>query len=140
MIETVTAADSAGLGAIASRLAAELAPGDVVALSGPLGAGKTTFAAALVRALHGDDAAVSSPTFVLRQRYDGAPPVEHLDLYRLDGAADAIDAGLLDAFDGEAVALVEWPERAPEIVPARAVRVTLAGHGDGPRTIAIERP
>ena len=52
-------------------------------LRGPLGAGKTTFVRAVVRELHGSDAAVSSPTFVFRQRYEGPPPVEHVDLYRI---------------------------------------------------------
>ncbi len=140
MTETRIAADLAALDAVARLLAAGLRPGDVVALSGPLGAGKTAFVAALVRALHGDDATVSSPTFVLRQRYDGTPPVEHLDLYRLDDPADAIEAGLADAFDGDAIAVVEWPERAPGLLPPATIRIAIAGHGDGARILDIVRP
>jgi len=138
--ETRVAADLTALETIAWELAGGLRPGDAVALSGPLGAGKTAFVAALVRALHGDGAPVSSPTFVLRQRYDGTPPVEHLDLYRLDDPADAIEAGLADAFDGDTIALVEWPERAPGLLPPETIRIAITGDGDGPRTLEIVRP
>jgi len=82
----------------AARLAATLRPGDALALSGELGAGKTTFVRALVQALHGNAVPVSSPTFVFRQRYDGTPPVEHLDLFRIDDPAEAADLGLDEAF------------------------------------------
>ncbi len=125
--------------ASAVALAATLRPGDVVALSGELGAGKTTFVRALVAALHGSDAAVSSPTFVFRQRYPGEPPVEHLDLYRIEDPVEAVDLGLEDAFAPDAVTLVEWADRLPGLVPPGAVRVTIDGSGNEPRRIRIER-
>ncbi len=113
----------------------------MVALRGPLGAGKTTFVRALVRALHGSDEAVSSPTFVFRQRYDGAPPVEHLDLYRIeDPAAELPDLGLDDAFAPDRLTLVEWPERAPGWLPPGTIEVRVEGAGDGPRTVEVSRP
>ncbi len=131
--------DRAAFVATAAALAARLRPGDVVALTGGLGAGKTTFVRALVAALHGSDEAVSSPTFVFRQRYPGTPPVEHLDLYRIDAPAEAADLGLDDAFAPDAVTVVEWPERAPDLVPAGAIRVAIDGSGDEPRRVRIDR-
>jgi tRNA threonylcarbamoyl adenosine modification protein YjeE len=125
--------------AAAAALAATLRPGDVVALSGELGAGKTTFVRALVGTLHGTDAAVSSPTFVFRQRYPGEPPVEHLDVYRIEDPVESLDLGLEDAFTSETITLVEWPERVPGLIPAGAIRVAIAGSGDGPRSLRIER-
>ena len=110
----------------------------MVALRGPLGAGKTAFVRAVVVALHGSDDAVSSPTFVFRQRYDGAPPVEHVDLYRIeDPAAELPDLALDDAFGGDAVTLVEWAERAPGWLPADRIEVAIDGAGAGPRTVRI---
>jgi tRNA threonylcarbamoyladenosine biosynthesis protein TsaE len=131
--------DRIAFAATAAALAATLRPGDVVALSGDLGAGKTTFVRAVVAALHGSDAAVSSPTFVFRQRYPGTPPVEHLDVYRVDDPAEAADLGLEDAFAPDAITIVEWPERVPGLVPPGAIRVTIAGSGDAPRHVRIVR-
>ena len=125
--------------AAAAAVAATLRPGDVVALFGDLGAGKTTFVRALVAALHGTDAAVSSPTFVIRQRYPGVPPVEHLDLYRIETPVEAVDLGLEDAFSADAVTVVEWAERLPELFPAGTIRVAIAGCGAQPRTVRIDR-
>ena len=113
----------------------------MVALRGPLGAGKTTFVRAVVAALHGSDDAVSSPTFIFRQRYEGAPPVEHVDLYRIeDPAAEMPDLALDDAFAPDAIALVEWPERAPEWLPADRIEVAIDGAGDRPRSVRVGRP
>jgi tRNA threonylcarbamoyladenosine biosynthesis protein TsaE len=131
--------DRNGLVAQAAALAAGLRPGDVVALCGDLGSGKTTFVRAIVAELHGSDSAVSSPTFIFRQRYPGTPPIEHLDLYRIENPAEAADLGLDDAFSGEAIVLVEWPERVPGLVPPHAVRVEIEGSGEGPRRVRIDR-
>ncbi|MDQ6942539.1 MAG: tRNA (adenosine(37)-N6)-threonylcarbamoyltransferase complex ATPase subunit type 1 TsaE [Candidatus Eremiobacteraeota bacterium] len=113
----------------------------MVALRGQLGAGKTTFVRAVVRALHGSDDAVSSPTFVFRQRYDGTPPIEHVDLYRIeDPAVELPDLALDDAFAPDRVALVEWPERAAGRLPADLIEVEIEGAGDSPRTVRVRRP
>jgi tRNA threonylcarbamoyladenosine biosynthesis protein TsaE len=131
--------DRDGFAAAAAALAATLRPGDVVALSGGLGAGKTTFVRAIVAALHGSDAAVSSPTFVFRQTYPGTPPIEHLDVYRVDDPAEAADLGLEDAFAPDTVTVVEWPERVPGLVPPGAIRIAIEGSGERPRHVRIER-
>jgi len=123
----------------AGTFATTLRPGDVVALSGELGAGKTAFVRAAVRSLQGRDAA-SSPTFTFRHTYPGRPIVEHLDLYRLDDPAEAAELGLHEALSPDSVTFVEWPERLPGLLPAGAIRVRIAGAGDEPRRIEIIRP
>jgi tRNA threonylcarbamoyl adenosine modification protein YjeE len=125
--------------AYAARFAASLRAGDVVALRGALGAGKTTFVRAVVRALHGSDEAVSSPTFVFRQRYEGAPPVEHVDLYRVTRPSDLDELDLEDALGSDRVTLVEWPDRAADRLPP-AIEVAIDGAGEGPRRIRVTRP
>jgi tRNA threonylcarbamoyl adenosine modification protein YjeE len=132
--------DLRALDTFAGAFARRLGPGSSVALHGLLGAGKTTLVRALVRALHGSDAAVSSPTFVFRQRYDGEPPIEHLDLYRLDDPAELDELGLEDAFAPDRITLVEWAGRAPALLPAHAIHLTIADSGDGSRSIAVVDP
>ena len=138
--ETVSAAETEQAGV---RLAGTLAPGDVVLVSGDLGAGKTTLVRGALRAL-GVTEAVTSPTFVVGLLYDGdRSRVAHLDLYRLDGLDDE-DPGLLDAYFGhDVITFVEWPERAgggalPGSRPV-AARVSLAHGGGDRRRIGISR-
>jgi tRNA threonylcarbamoyladenosine biosynthesis protein TsaE len=123
-----------------AELAARLEPGDVVLVSGELGAGKTTFVRGALRAL-GVDGPVTSPTFVVGHAYEGtAGPVNHLDLYRLAGMADE-DPGLLDPFfAADAIVFVEWPEHGPGAWPAERVahRVNLAHAGGDRRSIEVE--
>ncbi len=120
--------------AFAADFARRLRPGDVVALSGPLGSGKTTFVRAVVRALHGSDQ-TSSPTFTFWHRYAGEPPIDHLDFYRIEDAADIAELGLDDAFDGTSVVLAEWWENAPGLLPTRRYEIEIEGAGDLPRTV-----
>ena len=104
--------DEAATGLLGADIAAALRPGDVVALSGDLGAGKTALARAIVRALSADrDMDVPSPTFTLVQEYAGRLPVRHFDLYRLAAPEEAQEIGLFDRYDA-GIMLVEWPERA----------------------------
>jgi len=111
----VTLPDHDATERMARALAEELRPGDLVTLSGGLGAGKTTFARALVRALAGDpELEVPSPTFTLMQVYDGLKfPVVHADFYRLSGGYELVELGW-DETTENAVTLVEWPERADD--------------------------
>jgi tRNA threonylcarbamoyl adenosine modification protein YjeE len=132
------AADLAAFEEFAAGFARTLRAGDVVALEGELGAGKTTFVAAVVKAL-GSSAAVASPTFVFRHSYAGSPPLEHLDLYRIERGEEALELGLHEAFTDDAVVFVEWPERLPDLIPATSVRVRISGSGPSPRLLEIER-
>ncbi len=124
---------------IAGDLAVTLRPGEVVAISGALGAGKTTFARAIVRMLHGRDEA-SSPSFTFRHRYDGDPPVEHLDFYRIESARETVELGLEEAFDGTAIVIVEWWRNASFLLPDRLWEVEIEGAGDAPRRVTILPP
>ena len=130
--------DEAGLGGLAARLAAVVRPGDTIALSGDLGAGKTTFARGLLRGL-GWTGEVPSPSFTLVQTYPTAPPLWHVDLYRLDSAIEAEALGLDDAWDA-AVVVVEWPERLGDRLPADALRLRLDGAGDATRRLTWAVP
>jgi tRNA threonylcarbamoyladenosine biosynthesis protein TsaE len=124
---------------LAAEFAVTLRPGDVVAISGALGSGKTVFVRAVVRALHGRDEG-TSPTFTFRHRYSGAPPIEHLDFYRIGERDDVAELGLEEAFGGEAIVLVEWWRNAPQLLPASRWEVHLEGAGEAPRTITIVPP
>lgn len=148
----LTLPDLAATESLGSALARLLRPGDVVALFGDLGAGKTALARALIRALPGPpgaaDEEVPSPTFTLVQIYERRPaPVWHFDLYRLESAAEVEELGFSEALAG--IALVEWPERLGALLPADALHVTLTfvktgagrlarleGGGDWPQRLA----
>ena len=116
--------------ALGARIARSLRPGDLLTLSGPLGAGKSVLARGLVRALTSPGEEVPSPTFTLIQLYDGPDfPLAHMDLYRLRRPEEAWELGLEDALaDGAAV--VEWPERLGDDLPADRLAVTLATIAD----------
>jgi tRNA threonylcarbamoyladenosine biosynthesis protein TsaE len=129
----------AELSAFAADFARSLRPGDVVGLWGPLGAGKTSFVRAAVRALHGSEQ-ISSPTFTFWHRYAGVPPVDHLDLYRLEDPRDLAELGLEEAFDGSSVVLVEWWRNAPGLLPPRHYEIEIQGIGDGPRSLRVSTP
>jgi len=133
--------DPAGTERAGAELATRLRPGDVVLVSGELGAGKTTFVRGALEAL-GVTEPVTSPTFVVGILYDGAEgPLAHLDLYRLAGLDDE-DPGLLDPYFGDdTITFVEWPERAGSalLLGGRAVarHVTLAHAGGDRRRIEV---
>ena len=121
--------------ALAARLAARLRAGDVVSVTGELGAGKTTFVRGAARAL-GVTEPVSSPTFTIGHRYDASPPVAHLDLYRLQGIDPSEWGDLEPYFDGS-IAFVEWPEHGGAWLPGRRATVTLSHVDERHRRITI---
>jgi tRNA threonylcarbamoyl adenosine modification protein YjeE len=126
--------DEAATAALAEDVAACLRPGDVIALSGGLGVGKTTFARALIRAVVDDSTLdVPSPTFTLVQSYDhGRLPIAHFDLYRLAAPDELEETGLDEALADGAV-LIEWPERAGTRLPAERLDIGFEIFGEGRR-------
>jgi tRNA threonylcarbamoyl adenosine modification protein YjeE len=121
--------DLAATEALAARIAAGLRPGCSVALKGELGAGKTTLARAMLRAL-GVSEHVPSPTFTLVQSYETARgPVFHFDLYRIEEAGELEELGFDEALD-QGIVLVEWPERAEGRMPADMLNVSLEFKGE----------
>jgi tRNA threonylcarbamoyladenosine biosynthesis protein TsaE len=127
------------LNAFAATFARRLRPGDVVALSGPLGSGKTAFVRAVVRALHGADQTYS-PTFTFWHHYRGDPPIEHVDLFRVEDPSELTELGLEEAFDGRSIVLVEWWRNAPGVIPLRRFEIEIDGAGDDPRTLYLREP
>jgi tRNA threonylcarbamoyladenosine biosynthesis protein TsaE len=126
-----------GTEAAGADLAASLTPGDMVLVSGELGAGKTTLVRGAARAL-GVDGPVTSPTFTIGRRYAGRVPVAHVDLYRLEGL-DAEDPALLaDYLTSDAIAFVEWPERARGALPPATLSVRIEHLGGDARRIVVE--
>jgi len=125
--------------AAGEALGRTLEAGDVVALYGELGSGKTCLVQGLVRGL-GVSTGATSPTFVLVNEYRGRLPVHHVDAYRTSSLTELMDLGLLDLFGGDGVTLLEWADRAEPLLPARAIRVRIEGLGDEPRAVMIEDP
>jgi tRNA threonylcarbamoyladenosine biosynthesis protein TsaE len=125
---------------LAARLAAVARIGDVIALSGELGTGKTAFARAFVRALTTPAEEVPSPTFTLVQVYDGTSgPIYHFDLYRVRSPAEAWELGIEEAF-ALGISLIEWPERLGPLMPAGRLELRFAlvpGRGDEARRVEI---
>ena len=128
------------LEAFAAGLAPVVGAGDVIALSGELGAGKTSFARGLLHGL-GHMGEVPSPSFTLVQHYDPPGvrlPVWHVDLYRLDTAREAEALALEEA--GHALLLIEWPERLGDALDRQALRLTIEGAGEGERRLTARVP
>ncbi|HVF51228.1 MAG TPA: tRNA (adenosine(37)-N6)-threonylcarbamoyltransferase complex ATPase subunit type 1 TsaE [Pyrinomonadaceae bacterium] len=128
---------------IGARVGERLAGGEILLLDGTLGAGKTVFVKGIAAGLEIDADEVTSPSFTLVNRYDGGRlTVYHLDLYRLPEGAQAAHAVDLDELlaDERAVVVIEWAARMGRYpLPANVWRITLAGDGDDPRRIHIER-
>lgn len=124
---------------VAAAVCADLRPGDIVALHGPLGAGKTTLVAACAVRL-GVREPVTSPTFALAHRYRGDVPVAHVDLYRLADQPDRDVEDILLALDDDAIGFVEWPDLGDGWLPAVRRTVTIAVDAEGARTFDVRDP
>ena len=117
--------------ALGAAVARALGPGEAVCLSGPLGAGKTTFARGLIRALTRPGEEIPSPTFTLVQLYEGERfQIAHFDLYRLDSPEEAEELGLDEALE-EGAAVIEWPERLHGRLPRDRLDIALSIEANG---------
>ena len=126
--------DEAATASLAARIAGLARPGDVIALKGELGAGKTSFARAFIRARGGGES-VPSPTFTLVQMYElDAATIWHFDCYRLRHPDEAWELAIEDAF-AEGISLIEWPERLGHLLPRRRLQIALSA---GPTPAARE--
>ena len=124
--------------ALGQKLALQLCPGDVLALFGGLGAGKTTFVRGLASGL-GVKTPVSSPTYTIVNEYEGEIPLFHFDMYRLTSADDLFDIGWDDYLQRSGVIAVEWSENVPEAFGEDTIRITFDAK-DRDRTITVQAP
>ena len=137
VIVTRSEAETAWLG---EAIAVHARRGDVVALLGDIGAGKTVFARAFIRALTNPDEEVPSPTFTLLQTYDGPDcPIYHFDLYRIADADEALELGIEDAF-ANGISLIEWPERIDAVRDDTRLTIHIGADGRNPsdRVITVQ--
>jgi tRNA threonylcarbamoyladenosine biosynthesis protein TsaE len=126
-LATVSPEETRDLGA---SIAAVLRPGDVVSLTGDLGAGKTTLVQGAARGLGATDP-VLSPTFTLVREYDGPVPIYHLDVYRLERFQDVIDLGFEEMVDRDRVVFIEWGDAIEALLPPEHIQIELSIPGDG---------
>lgn len=126
MIRTLDIADVVETEAVGRRLGELLFPGAVLALVGPMGAGKTHLTRAVAEGLHVQNlAAVNSPTFVLIQEYRARLPIYHFDAYRLAGPHEFAELGTDEYFQGDGVCLVEWADKVKEALPAEYLHIEI---------------
>lgn len=120
------------------RLGSLCEPGDVICLGGDLGAGKTTLAQGIAAGIGvAEGEYVNSPTFAIVHEYAGPMPIYHMDFYRLHSSEDVIALGIEEYFYGAGVTLIEWFERAPDLVPDSALKATLLYRGDTYRELSL---
>ncbi len=123
--------------ALGKKIGAKLNRGDIIALQGTLGAGKTTITKGIAQAL-GIEETITSPTFCLISEYEGKMPLYHMDVYRLEGTEDFINLGVDDMLYGRGVCLIEWSEKIMDELPKKTIILRLEPHEDGSRTITLE--
>lgn len=135
-LHSLTTSEESETEALGAALAALLPRPAVIALHGDLAAGKTALVRGLARAL-GFEGAVNSPTFTLINQYGDAPPLYHLDLYRLDSLDELAELGIEDLFD-QGLCAIEWAERAGRLLPEQRIEIRLEHAGADLRSIEIE--
>jgi tRNA threonylcarbamoyladenosine biosynthesis protein TsaE len=135
----IIVSDLAETEAFGHRLASHLSSGAVIALIGPLGAGKTHLVRAIAEGLGvANSRVVSSPTFVLIQEYVGRLSIYHFDAYRLKSPQEFVDLGAHEYFEGKGVCLVEWANRVEDVMPREHLRITIEITGETSRRMLLE--
>lgn len=122
------------------RLAQVLQLGDVVALIGNLGAGKTTLTKSIVMALGGNGDEVHSPTFVLIQEYEGREPICHIDAYRLRDTDEFLELGADELLGADNICLIEWADRVEDVLPRRRIEIRIESISESSRQIRLKCP
>ena len=132
---TQTEAETIALG---RNIGAKLQGGDIIALQGTLGAGKTTITKGIAQAL-GVQETITSPTFCLISEYEGTMPLYHMDVYRLEGGDDFVNLGVEDMLYGRGVTLIEWSEKIMDELPHKTIILRLTPNDDdGSRMVTLE--
>lgn len=114
-----------------------LEPGDVIAMSGTLGAGKTTITKGIAQSLNINEN-ITSPTFCLISEYEGKLPLYHMDVYRLEGSEDFINLGVEEMLYGNGVCIIEWSEKVKSELPKKSIKLNIEPLENGKRKITIE--
>lgn len=124
---------------LGEKLGKTLKPGDVVALIGDLGTGKTCLTQGIARGIGIDaDEVVSSPSYILINEYKGKMPIYHIDLYRLENIAEIADLGIGEYVESEGVCIIEWAERMEEGLPETSIRIYITWEDENTRSIKIQ--
>lgn len=124
---------------LGQKLGTLLTSGDVVALSGELGGGKTCFVRGIVAAMSPENASqVSSPTFAILNEYSGNTAIYHYDCYRLHGVDDALEMGLDEQLEGTGICLIEWPDRINTLLPKEHLAINFRYVDDQARAITLQ--
>ena len=123
------------------KIGQELIPGDVIALIGDLGTGKTCLTQGIARGVGiAPDEVVSSPSYILINEYNGNIPIYHIDLYRIETAAEIAELGLGEYVDGNGICIIEWADRMDDTLPDSCVKIHMTWIDENTRSITIERP
>ena len=122
--------------ALGQKIGRFLRKGDILAMRGPLAAGKTTLTKGIARSLGVRDE-ITSPTFCLISEYSGTMPLYHMDVYRLDGAEDFINLGTDDMLYGDGVCVIEWSEKIMSELPDTVIEIDITVNDDGSRTVRV---
>ena len=133
----VCATDESATARFGRALGGALRPGDVIALNGDLGAGKTRLVQAVAEALGYIDQLVNSPTFVLIQEYDGPLPLYHVDAYRLKDSDEFLDIGGDEVLHGDRATLIEWADRIADVLPRDHLRIDITATGETSRQFVL---
>lgn len=123
---------------LGEKLGQKLKKGDVVALIGELGAGKTCFTQGLMKGLEVRKKSVTSPTFIIMNVYKGRVPVYHFDVYRINNISEIVDLGYEEYFYGNGVTIIEWADKIKELLPKETIKVRLKITGEKERRIGIK--
>ncbi len=123
---------------IGVQIGTQLRPGDVVALIGDLGAGKTCLTQGIAQGVGVyQDQIVNSPSYILINEYEGKIPIYHIDLYRLERLEDIVALGLEDYLEGDGICVIEWGDRMDELLPESHIQVTITAEDESTRAVEV---